>query len=284
MLEYTLKVALRLEGPVLTHSTAAGEYGIDSPMARNKDEKYYLPGTLVKGKLREAMEELHEKASDLFSPDIADLFGDQTGNEQNARPTVSPRRSRLIFEDFLGETSSESDNLTRIKIDNQLGSVKKGMLQVMEAPWSSGEAVEFTGSISFFAQDQTEGDNIRSHIETGLRWITGFGSNRSVGFGRLLNVDIQVDPPTDLLATSAIDDLGSPERIDLAISPWNPFCVSKHRVSPNIFESEKIIPGNVIKGCIAELWRQLLGQPHDIPVKVFNDPARQGTLWTILTG
>ncbi|NOY54353.1 MAG: hypothetical protein GXP58_12190 [Deltaproteobacteria bacterium] len=54
MYDAEMKITLQLIGPVLTHSTAAGPYGIDSPMAKDRQDRYYLPGTLVKGRLREA--------------------------------------------------------------------------------------------------------------------------------------------------------------------------------------------------------------------------------------
>jgi len=62
MIEYTIHIKLILDGPIHSHSTAAGNPGVDSPMSRDSDGRYSLPGSLVKGRLREAMTELKEKA------------------------------------------------------------------------------------------------------------------------------------------------------------------------------------------------------------------------------
>jgi hypothetical protein len=38
-----------------------------------------------------------------------------------------------------------------------------------------------------------------------------------------------------------------------------PFCISRHRADDNLFESEVVIPGGVLKGALAATWRRQLG-------------------------
>jgi len=274
MIEYTIHIKLILDGPIHSHSTAAGNPGVDSPMSRDSDGRYSLPGSLVKGRLREAMTELKEKAGSVYAPDIDDLFGRVTGNTENNQPNTLPHRGRLQIDDFLGASIGRKEEITRISLDPTLGAVQQKMLQVIEAPWSSGEKAQFTGAFSFIVKDRAAGQVIQKQVETGLRWITGFGSNRTVGFGSVDKVEIETTCTLDLTDESGLLDLADVESFDLAIRPRTPFCVARHRVAENIFESETIIPGNVIKGCLAEQWRSLLGHPAGRSVSSFNDSSR----------
>ena len=45
------------------------------------------------------------------------------------------------------------------------------------------------------------------------------------------------------------------------ITPRSPFCIARRQVSPNLFESDDVIPGGVIKGCVASTWDALLAGP-----------------------
>jgi CRISPR/Cas system CSM-associated protein Csm3 (group 7 of RAMP superfamily) len=274
MIEYTIHIKLILEGPVLCHATAAGSPGIDSPMLRDSNGRFALPGSLIKGRLREAMAELGQRAGTVYKPDLDDLFGRQTGSKENAEPDILPYRGRLHIDDFLNNSRGRNEEMTRISIDPILGAARQKMLQVMEAPWSSGELVEFAGNCHFIVKDQSEGELIAKQVSTGLRWITGFGSNRSVGFGNVHKIEIEKTCLVDLLDDSGLLDLGEVDTFDLVIRPRGPFCLARHRVAENIFESEKIIPGSVIKGCLAEQWRNLLGEPVGRDVGQFNDPTR----------
>ncbi len=277
MIEVTLKIRLTLEGPILSHSTTAGSYGIDSPMYRNADGCYALPGSLIKGRLREAMAELRQKAGEVYNPDIEELFGQQTGNREAELPDIRPRRGRLQFDDFVSDTPDSQKDITRIKIDPDLGAVNHGMLQVMEAPWASRERAAFKGAVSFITSNEESGTLLEKQILIGLRWINGLGSNRSVGFGNLISVEIDCKCTKNLLReeTSADEPTGS---FDLVIIPLSPFCVARHCVAENIFESERIIPGNVIKGCLAEQWRKLVDQDSAKDVSKLDDPNRQELL------
>ena len=61
MIRRTLDMTLLVKGPVITRSSSIGDVGVDAPMAKRAIEgveRYYLPGRLVKGLLREAWQEL----------------------------------------------------------------------------------------------------------------------------------------------------------------------------------------------------------------------------------
>lgn len=272
MYSVILAVTLTLEGPILSKSTSMGGYGLDAVMAKNYKEEYYLPGTLIKGRLRQSIEELNNLDSSL--QDFNDNWlGKESGNNDNKAP-VPPMRTRLNFSDFVYEKSDTDKTLHRIKIDKERGSVEKGSLLVIEAPFAVGEQVEFKGKITFTAGDKSEIDSVKKSVETGLKWIPAFGSEKSVGFGRLLKV--QIDESKKELIHSLSQNRGSgSELIDIIIKPDSPFCFAKRQVTKNLFESEDIIPGSAIKGALVSTWSGILGKSGSIKVDANFDSRRK---------
>ena len=57
-----IPITLTLFGPILTESSAAGEPGIDSPVARNAGGDVILPFSLVKGRVRQSWDELSNQS------------------------------------------------------------------------------------------------------------------------------------------------------------------------------------------------------------------------------
>lgn len=260
MFQVKLDVTLTLEGPILTKSSVPGSYGADASMAKNDSNKYIIPGTLVKGRLRQAWEELKDIASYISDDEINKLLGNKSGNSDNSEP-VDPSRAILRFSDFVSEKESVK-TLHRIRIDEDKGTVAKGAILIMETPFAPKEEVCFHGQIEFIATDQNEITKNIDYIKKGLMWINSLGSERTVGFGKLVNVNIsqrenQIQP---LIETSAVSKNG---KLCLIMMPKSPFCIAKRRIDENLFESEIFIPGNAIKGTIATMWRQLLGCNED---------------------
>ncbi len=277
MLEVTLEVGLTLKGPILTKSTAAGIHGIDSPVARNSEGKCYLPGTLVKGRLRQAMEEIIAVGGTEFSPHIDDWLGTCSSGDDIRYGTVKPSRGQLHFKDFIDQNEKPSKTLYRIQIDEQRGAVAKGAYQAIEAPYTSGELYHFTGSVHYFAANHQEADDIKRYIEIGLCWITSLGAERTIGFGIL--TDVAVTETRQALCSVAHSSVAhstetDPLALEYSLKPLAPFCIARRRVDNNLFESEAEIPGGVLKGCITTSWRTCLGLKSDGEVDVGMDPMR----------
>ena len=214
---------------------------------------------MIKGKLRQAWEELRSAAGPAFNPEIRSLLGDQSADSQNSVTSVEPIRGRLHFEDFVDSSNRAPEIRYRISIDEDRGSVRKGAYQVLEAPYAVGEQITFTGQIHYRAVDQNDSNLIKQYIETGLRWITSVGAERTIGFGQLVEVSVsETSPAPSASSRSLIVPTGS-EKLELKIIPQSPFCLSRRRISNNLFESETIIPGTAIKGSLACSWRTLIG-------------------------
>ena len=58
MYRVDIPVTIHVEGPFITQSALPGSFGTDAVMARNPDGRFYIAGTQVAGRLKEAWEEL----------------------------------------------------------------------------------------------------------------------------------------------------------------------------------------------------------------------------------
>ncbi len=283
MYSVTLPVILTLEGPILSKSTSIGGHGLDAIMTKNYKGEYYLPGTLVKGRLRQAIEELSSVDQSLEDFN-GKWLGKEAGNTDNQAP-VAPERTRVNFHDFVykktvtGENELKKDDrdktLHRIKIDKERGSVEKGALLIIDAPFAVNEHIDFSGEITFIAKDESDINNVKNCIEVGLKWIPAFGSEKSVGFGKLLQVDIAEPKKEKIINVQSYEKAAGNELSDIIITPGGLFCFAKRQVTKNLFESEDIIPGNAIKGALATTWAGILDKNGNIEVDANFDPNRK---------
>lgn len=287
MIAATLTITLILEGPIISKSTSIGGFGVDAVMARTGGA-FCLPGSLIKGKLRQAWQELEAAAKPLFKTDPDWLGGKsekrgqgeekspgeaETNDSDATSPPNSnePYRGLLRFSDFLHDRPSGTASICRISIDSERGAVRNRHLQVIEAPFAAGETVCFVGTVSFSARDRMKADHICHYVEVGLRWLTSIGGARTIGLGRLVDVcsrreyeELRIPPEETIVG----------DQLSLVINPQGPFCVARRRISENLFESEEVIPGGVIKGAIASMWGSFLGKGPNEPVDKDFDPDR----------
>ena len=257
MKEVTLNVTLTLSGPIITGATTAGGFGLDLPFARYAGH-CYLPGTHVKGRLREALKTLQPYLKDFSEKDIYDWLGPEIP-ENNFN---LPERGRILFDDFVAEQPGTDDIRTRITMDSIRGAVKKGCYLAIEAPFKPGEQVNFHGTIRFLCENEDQ-PKMAKNIETGLRWIPALGGQRSVGFGRL--IEVAIDAWSRAVPTT-VPILDSCDALSLRLYIKQPFCIAKPRIDENLFEADRIIPGGVLKGCLANTLNQILGRPLGRPM------------------
>lgn len=239
-------VCLTLQGPILTQATSSSTFGLDAAMARSGDH-YYLPGTLIKGLVGEAWQELASVASSYVG--IRERWlgreSDQGDNE--------PARGNLFFNDLLDrETPTQGVPVrTRIEIDKERGSAMSGQHLVLETPYQSGGTARFEGRIWVLANSEREARDVHQHVQTAFNWITSVGAARSVGFGRVLAANcaplsVKGWAPRDRALTPA-------EALDLTLHFDHPVCFARQRVADNLFESERWIVGGALKGALAAL-------------------------------
>jgi hypothetical protein len=236
---YHFHITLTLQGPVLTKSTAPSSFGLDSAVARDfRTQQPCIPGSLLKGKLHEALIQLGSSAK------LETLFGKDTERDSGN----APERGTLIFGDFLTQTAeTKSSSVSRIAIDHDTGSVQHAMLRVIETPFPPGQPVEFTGCVSTYC-DAPAAQALQKQLTLGLQWLTQVGSQRTTGFGRLLSVTVAAPK----VAESDPEKFTAPVALSLTLRPHGPLCISKPKIGDNLFESEDIIPGNMLAGAVAQ--------------------------------
>jgi hypothetical protein len=263
MFRIDMEITLTVQAPFMTQSSAPGPYGLDCVLARNKDGKMYIPGTLVTGHLREAWEELRDALGDddtdevPTAPDVNALLGDELTEGEYA-----PKTKDLFFSDFLlcGVAPSPGRR-HRIEIDQQRGAVGKGQLMALEAPFESGKLLCFVGKLSFESRDEHKTpDKIRRQVRCGMQWISQMGAFRSIGFGRLKNVEMGPSVPKPIMTNAGLSSCDAAVGFDLILKPEGPFCIAQRPRAGNIFDSKEEIPGGVIRGCLARMISRLAGR------------------------
>ena len=274
MIDVTLTITLTLSAPFLTRSSDSGAYGLDAPMARDAAGRYCFPRKLIKGCLRQAWRDL--QAATGGSPSevqIVKWLGDKSENRKDRITAVEPLRGQLHFGDFVTKATGVNRVRVRIRMDETRGSADEGALQVIETPFGVGEEVAFTGFIGYFAEDRKESEVICRWVESGLRWVTNLGAMENINFGRLKRVETKETHATVAADTTAVRASGV-DYLDIVINPLAEFCIGQRHPGTNIFVSEQIISGGVIKGALASTWQALLGK-GDGEINKDTDSRRQ---------
>jgi hypothetical protein len=258
---YEFKVTIEIEGPVLTHSSVPGKWGINAPFNRDVDGCRALPWTLVKGRLLESWTALRALGGEAFSPDIRKLLGVATGSETEIQVGAPPRRGTLRGSDFVmvADGSHKDRVLYRIQIDDERGGAQTGMYQVVESPLAPGERGMFGGVLTIHASGKEDARKVAVWLDKGLRWIPSIGAFRSIGFGTVRSVTVE-GPAEVAGARPAAAAFPTDGRVSLAIQLDRPFEVSRAQPNSNLFESEVVLPGGVLKGALAATWAESLGK------------------------
>ena len=239
----SLALTLTLRAPWLSRDNHVGLFGIDAPLARLPGGQFYLPGTLLVGRLAEAFDHLAQVdskygcAAATFLPrnGMADL--DAQGREA---------RRRLFISDLVLQGGAAGDGLrTRIAIDPASGTVADGAMQVIEAPLAAGAEAQFAGTVRLLGTEN-ECRDMAAHLQKALRWLTQVGGGRTYGHGVVDEVSLGADTQQNTAAQPA-----EGQRLQLRITAHDPLCVGEKRTSPNSYQSSEVIAGGVIKGALA---------------------------------
>jgi len=266
-------ITLDLTGPFLTQSSTPRDYGVDAVLARDKKQNFYIPGTSLMGVLRKAWEEL-------FCDDFINDWLGQNQHSDSPKGSVLPRPKRLYIGDLalIPKKEAVSGKTTyRIRIDEERGSVAEGAYLVIETPFAPGELVQFQGQVHFLANDKEDTNKFIRCLQIGLNWISQLGAYCTVGFGELVEVKLEntVEHSLGHTSTISIDGNQIACRYDLVIRPQSPFCIAEHHLAGNkLFKSSEVIPGNVIKGTLANFWKRLLGCSGETKINEKLDSTR----------
>jgi len=274
-----LPLTIELESPFLTRSIEATDVILDSHVLRNADGQAILPGTLVKGVLRDALTTLEKRLGTLdyqsathhLLDDLGTLFGKASGHDALGRPLEArsqaskagwladnaPDRGRLDIADLVAVTAEppredrpgHAHRLARVEIDDRLGAAREGHLQFIELPWPIGAPVTFTGKMYLRRSTKCSADRVAWLIEKVLKLVPAIGAVKSAGFGKLLSVAVSPPEPHVLAPDSSWTD--TDQFVELTFD--RPIVVNADRPQANIIRGDDIVPGAVIKGAMAQL-------------------------------
>ncbi|MBI1358247.1 MAG: hypothetical protein GC160_28260 [Acidobacteria bacterium] len=247
----TATVEIHVRGPVLSQSSSVGAPGFDALMAQAKfalnQSRYYLPGSLIKGLVREVWQEFAE-----VEPEYQSLISRWLGDESPKASDDRPERGRMKWSDFVDwstEPAKRSPSRTRIQIDDERGAADEAMLQVLESPYASGQPVTFKGEVKWLAADDESEHQVVESLQKGLHWLHAVGGVRSSGFGRVMGTSVHVSKRRQQAASG----LERHDRLELRLQFGEPVIFSKLRVADNWFESEEVVPGGALKGAVATM-------------------------------
>ena len=242
---YTIAVELTLQGPLFTCGGELADPTMDASMSRDRHGHFMFPFSLIKGRVRDSLKDLGNGKEVLER-----WFG-----RKNADGAFEPERGRLSFSDFHTEEPGDPDqDISRILIDAETGTVKRGMLQMVQAPFGFGQQVKFAGSVTFIGSEQ-ESKEIKQLLDHGFRWTEAFGAYRSVGFGKVTKVKCTCAPT----AKNQSPAPANANQLPLTLELDRPLCVVGKKHSSNHFESLETIGGAVLKGATARLISQVSG-------------------------
>ncbi len=275
MIGVKVLVSLTVRGPLLIHASDVGPWGIDAIAMRNADGLLVIPGDQLQGKVREAMEDLGiESAATKRSEELSRSIqrsGDEskdftTSQEENL--DAHAVRYPIQFSDLLSNPSSEPadhparagiQTVTQVKMDSESGATDSRMLRVLDCPIKPGKLVEFIGELRFFAESETAAREQFDRIRTALGWVISFGSQKTVGFGRLTKVADVKKASIETFKPAPFDIPADCQQFLIDFTFSDPVCVPEGLANGNLYETRQEIPGEALRGSVVGLLHRVLG-------------------------
>jgi len=269
---HELQVELTVRAPLISGGGGDSIRGLNKLFIRRSDGRIAVNGSHIKGKLREALEELVTKKAcqDEFS--VIKWFGPEestniSSNEQNQETAPDYRtKSLLHFSDFIiaspsmqADCSANQKRLTKVRIDSNTGTSKEQALQIVENLFDPGTQVTLLGTISFFA-NSSEADATVKTLLTGLKWITALGGSKGSGFGRLERVRTTLRCSAPVFPQT---HSGHHQEFSIHFEFLDDLLIGGIKKATYFVESENIIPGGAIKGSLARFLNRLCGTSPD---------------------
>ena len=252
MKQVQFKVTLTLQAPILTHTSGAVGFGLDAAMQKDSQGRPIFTGSLIRGNLRHAWDDLREITAQPTEDKIAFWLGKESDTAEQ-----DPERARLSFSEYWTDENWDSTKQTgkryRIAIDEKTGAVKTGALQVLDSPYAVGEVPRFSGIISARLDTEAEVDELKQWLEYAFTLIPAIGALKTNGFGRLIKADVKLISTNNTKTIAKLDHaLLSEATIGLRIKPHRSFCFAKAAIgADNHFESKQHIPAGALVAAIA---------------------------------
>lgn len=270
-------VTVTVRSPFVFRGLRQTDAVVDAPAARDAAGRLLLPGTTLRGVLRDAVAALARRADGLVvdghrvaagSTEDA-LFGRPSGGEGAAADTPAswrvdnePVYSDVEVGDLLadapageGTRPDRGDGTwTRVALDRELGSVREGHLQVIELPAPMGADVSFRGEIRYHGAAVPAPAALRL-LRLAAPLVRAMGGAKSAGFGEVVGLEIG-DPTAEARPSAPAAALQPAPAIDLDLEIDRPFVVNADQPLPNLFRGAAVVPGGALKGAWALALRR----------------------------
>jgi hypothetical protein len=276
-------LAITIRSPFMFQGLVNTRLGVDVANLRNERGRPIIPRDQVSGILRMAMETLGgapawrggangkarpgRAASVVGEADIVRLFGEASKPVQPNHPEHDrPERGRLHFGDLEADREAEHGVTTRIEIDDVLGAVKAGALQVIELVATVGTDVTFEGEVTLDADSVLGAERVEGVLRKVLRIIPAIGAFKSAGFGEVVDTNVKIRRRSSLSVAKSFTSSGGETRRAFRITFDRPILVDARRVTDNLFVGCDIVPGAAFKGALAEQLRSADVDPEKDPL------------------
>ncbi len=261
-------LTLTFQAPLLSQSAETLGLGIDSMMQRYQGQ-YALNGSLVKGNIRHALEQLDLLLDATLNTAITRWLGHKpkegVAPEDDAAQWDGEARGKVYFDTFwlyqpdskTPKTDQTKKLRNRIKVTDK-GTVEDGALMSVEDCFVLDSKPSFTGQLRASFLDAREQEQFEYALDKALQLIPAMGSLKGIGFGRL--TESNLDPSLTASTTSA---LKLKSRTYLRLRFKQPFCVgSTTSPSDNRIQSENFISGAILKGALAQQYARTVAKPN----------------------
>lgn len=255
-----LDVTVAVRSPFLFRGLAPATLGVDASALRVGDDgPAVIPGDHLRGHLRAAFCTLAREASG--SGVDEDLIVRLLGRPSPDGSDDAPERGCLLFGDLVAKETKPASFVTRVEIDDDTGSVKKGALQTVELVAPPGAVVPFQGRLVAF-RDGGGGKDLAAILTKALALVPAMGGIKSAGFGEILHDEcaIVVGEEKDLVAAAPASSPG--DRLAFDIEFDRPILVDADHVAHNILRGGDIVPGGAIKGALARSFAEAGEKPE----------------------
>lgn len=265
---HVLTLEITLQAPYLVHGNDAGRYGLHATLLTDHRDRPVLPGTLLAGRIAEVWT---AHGVELGGADADQWFG---------RPGLDPdsdsaQRARLRVADLVLQSVDGTAydpslprhdlDASRIRLDDDTGSVEHGALLMVEQISRPGAPLVFSGEWSTWATP-AEVRTLRTQLQAALLLQTQLGAWRNVGFGRVLSVDVRASLAYTSLAPTAAPPAASRSVHDTRqryqLTTTDALCLATRSRRGNVFESQDHFTGGTLLGALAQTLMSLHGAPR----------------------
>lgn len=250
MMRFPFTVEIKQRAPFLQHGLAQASIGHDATPLLDQQGRVILSGDQIEGYVAALMHDDKLKARWFGwpGPQVAQ------GVPPNERDEFeSPRRSRVKIYDLVADKAPDQwIAMTRNRVDDETGAVEPGALQVIAQTHLPGDTVCFAGKGWVLAENEGDAETFIAWLRAALELVPALGAIKSGGYGEI--VDKKVEGPfAGCRLAPSVTTGPTFEAVTLELTFDQPFLVDPDVSSGNVYDSAEIIPGNILKGAIADM-------------------------------